>query len=260
MSLQPMVPNHTGKSVYATPPQSPTDFKAHDPFANPEEHDGYDSVAKDEEFESSMRAINSLAAIGANGSPPNLKGCPPDFPPTIPQRPAGQEVPPGPTVEEEKPELPPRPVGRDIPLVPKAVKEPPQLPARPPSQPTRRAPKPTPELPNRPPPTPFKHRTTLPPPTIAEETAEQPGETSLKYSRQSERLMAYLIPLPKPNLTKSLEREDDLPEVCKPSAERAWPGKLTLLAISVIYPASTTLSEACQRREGEKEAPGQEEA
>ncbi|KAK0099345.1 hypothetical protein ONS95_006294 [Cadophora gregata] len=207
MSLSVLVPDHTGKSVYATPPQSPTEFPVHDPFANPENENGYDPGLKDEQFKSSADAIYHLAQISANGSPP--RASPPDIPSKIPQRPPER---PAPTVEDDKPSIPPRPVGREIPLVSQSEKEPPQLPARPPSQPERRAPKPTPDLPTRAAPAPFKQRVTLPPPTIPEETREQVRDPALKYSRHPERLVAYLIPLPKPKLTKQLERADELPE------------------------------------------------
>ena len=211
MSLPALVPDLTGKSIYTTPAQSPTEFPVHDPFANPEEHNGYDPGLKDEQFKSSADAIYTLAQISANGSPQSAN--PPEIPPKIPQRPSGRGIPPAPTVEDEKPCIPPRPATREIPLVSKSEKGQPQLPTRPPSQPERRAPKPTPEIPTRPAPAPFKQRATLPPSTIPEETIEQVGSPVLKYSRHPEKLIAYLIPLPKPNLSKYLDREDDLPEV-----------------------------------------------
>ncbi|KAL2061203.1 hypothetical protein VTL71DRAFT_7476 [Oculimacula yallundae] len=211
MSIPALVPDHTGKSIYTTPPQSPTEFPAHEPFTNSGGNIDDDPDAKDEEFESTTDAINRLSQIGANGSPPNSKSGPKDFVPKIPPRPSWRKV-PSPSVEDEKPEVPPRPAGREIPLIPKAENEKPELPARPPSHPTREAPNPTPQLPIRPAPTPLKKRTNLPPPTIPEETFEQVGGPPIKYSRQPEKLMAYLIPLPKPKLRKNLEREDDLPQ------------------------------------------------
>ena len=211
MSLPALVPDLTGKSIYTTPAQSPTEFPVHDPFANPEEHNGYDPGLKDEQFKSSADAIYTLAQISANGSPQSANRR--EIPPKLPQRPPGRDIPPAPTVEDEKPCIPPRPTTREIPLVSKSEKGQPQLPTRPPSEPERRAPKPTPELPTRPAPAPFKQRATLPPSTIPEETIEQVGSPVLKYSRHPEKLIAYLIPLPKPNLSKYLDREDDLPEV-----------------------------------------------
>ncbi|KAH7327423.1 hypothetical protein BKA65DRAFT_566892 [Rhexocercosporidium sp. MPI-PUGE-AT-0058] len=208
MSLPALVPNQTEKPIHKTSMQSPTKFHAHDPFANLEGQNGYDPGLRDEEFESSTNAINLLAQIGANGSAPTKKSSPPE----ILQRPAGREIPPASTVDNEQPDLPPRPAGREMPLVPKPARESPELPARPPSQGLRHAPKPTPELPARPTPARFKQRATIPPPTITEETTEQARDARLKYSRHPEKLIAYLIPLPKPNLSKHLDREDDLPK------------------------------------------------
>ncbi|CZT04537.1 uncharacterized protein RAG0_10957 [Rhynchosporium agropyri] len=212
MTTPALVPDLTGKPIYTTPSsQSPTAHPIHDQFTNPKCRICEDAATKDEEFESSTTAIKSLSQIGSNGSPPANKSSPEEIAPIIPPRPFGRRTSII-SVEDEKPEVPPRPVGREIPLVSKVEKEAPPLPIRPPNHSTRTAPEPIPDIPQRAAPTPFKQRNTLPPPTIPEEPNEQIGDPPVKYSRQPEKLMAYLIPLPNPNLKKRMGREDDLPQ------------------------------------------------
>ncbi|CZR61571.1 uncharacterized protein PAC_11468 [Phialocephala subalpina] len=182
-----LVPNHTGNTVYTTPEQSPSALNIHDPFSNPE---GLDELEEEPKDSKEVPRANGSHLHGQNGITASAaqKG-----PPEIPARPAGYEL-----------------------STASNVKEPPQVPARPPTQPSDRPPKPTtPDLPKRAAPTPLRQRITIPPPTIVEDdvfTSEEGGPGSLKYTRDPQKLIAYLIPLAKPKLSKNTENEDALPE------------------------------------------------
>lgn len=182
MSVAALVPNHTGTSVYTTPPQSPSAL--YDPFANPE---GLDEIEEDRKVKKERPLTNGIHW-------------------------AGQDVEKAPNQQDKPPEVPARPASREFPFISsvKKEKESPQLPARPPSQPVGLPQKPTSALPTRAAPTPLRQRTTLPPPTIAEEVVAEGRPGSLKYTRESSKLITYLIPLPKP---KYSEHEEALPEV-----------------------------------------------
>jgi hypothetical protein len=187
MSVSALAPNHIGRSVYITPQQSPRALDVHDPFANPEGLDDIDEkiISKDEK-----PLTNSI----------------------LPHRDEAKVTP----VLNTPPEVPPRPEGRVAPEATATKKTPPQLPARPPSQPSNRLPKPTPSLPTRGAPSPLRQRYTLPPPTINEDASEsrEGGYRPLKYTRDPHSLIAYLIPLPRPKLSKNTDKEEALPEVC----------------------------------------------
>lgn len=193
MSVSALVPNHTGRSVYITPQQSPSALDVHDPFANPEGLDEIDEkiISKDE------KPLTN--GILPNENDTKVK---PDL--------------------NTPPEVPPRPEDRVAPDNATTKKEPPQLPTRPPSQPSSRLPKPTPSLPMRGAPSPLRQRHTLPPPTINEDASEsrEGGHRPLKYTREPHSLIAYLIPLPRPKLSKNTESEEALPEVSAISLDR----------------------------------------
>ncbi|KAF8856605.1 hypothetical protein BDZ45DRAFT_460062 [Acephala macrosclerotiorum] len=182
----PLVANHTGKTVYTTPEQSPSALNIHDPFSNLE---GLNDIAEETNDEKEKSHTNGIYIPGQNGinAPAQEKG-----PPQVAQLPTSYEHITGSA----------------------AKKEPPQVPPRPPSQPSNRVPKPTPDLPKRAAPSPLRQHITGRPLTIVEDvfTSEEGGNGSLKYMREPQKLIAYLIPLPKPKLSKNTENEDALPE------------------------------------------------
>ncbi|PBP19740.1 hypothetical protein BUE80_DR009389 [Diplocarpon rosae] len=186
MSLAALVPSHTGKSIYSTPPQSPNATYVYDPFVNLEDLLAIEKEAdrKDVQYVSGHHVPTQKHA---NDLPePNVK-----------------------------PEVLDKPAGREFLLLPVAVAEkekelpPPPLPARPSSQPPDAAPvhdpKAPPELPARKKAVPSEQRSAVPP--AVHEAKKERG--SLKYTRDPQTLMAYLIPLPKPTYSAN---EEILPE------------------------------------------------
>ncbi|KUJ06945.1 uncharacterized protein LY89DRAFT_372825 [Mollisia scopiformis] len=185
MSVGALVPNHTGKSVYLTPEQSPTALHIYDPFANPEGLDDLEDEKTDKSEDSLLKGAHQPGQNGTNA----------------------------PTEKPGLPEAPPRPPGQGHSGYFDLKKEPPQLPLRSPNEPARSL-KPTPTPPTRAGPAPFRQRATIPPPTIDEDdSASEDGKNGPpRYTRELHKLIAYLIPLPKPKLTKNTENEDSLPE------------------------------------------------
>ncbi|KAI9050949.1 hypothetical protein LZ554_005060 [Drepanopeziza brunnea f. sp. 'monogermtubi'] len=184
MSIPALVQNHTGKSVYTTPPQSPPTAHSHDPPANPDDlEDIKEEDATDDDKRQSIDAIMPLGDKGTNGAIDSDR----QFPPEIPARPGS----------------------REFPIFPAVKKEPPQLPARAPEVLPIHPPKPIPDLPPRAAPaSPVIPGPAVPPRRIPK-VDEPNNHCSLKYSRDPERMIAYLIPLPKP---KYSEKEDEMPE------------------------------------------------
>lgn len=186
MSVLALIPEHTGRTVYTTPEQSPSVLHIDDPFSNPEGLNDIEEKSKDNK----------------------------EIPPTNDAQIPSQNGTNAPSEQKRPPEVPPRPTDYEI-SIGSAVKESLQVPPRPPSQPSNRPPKPKPDLPKRAAPSPLRQRTTVPPPSIVEDVfaSDEGGNGSLKYTRDPQKLIAYLIPLPKPNLSKNTKNEDALPEV-----------------------------------------------
>lgn len=227
MSVSALVPDNTGRTVYITPQQSPSalDHEVRDPFANPE---GIEDGGDGKEIKKDEKAAKREGKVFTNGiHPPHEDVIHPlhqngisstDLP--LRQHAVNET---NASYLSNAPEIPPKvPVNGDTPNGITMKKEPPELPARPPSQPVSRLPKPTPSLPStaiisatKAAATPLRQRTTLPPPTIIEDFSESSnaGHRPLKYSREPHRLIAYLIPFPKPKLTKNTDNEELLPEV-----------------------------------------------
>ncbi|KAI6715259.1 hypothetical protein JHW43_002236 [Diplocarpon mali] len=177
-----LVPSHTGKSIYSTPPQSPNATHIYDPFANPEDLPAIEEEAdkKDVKHANGNHALKQQQTNNL----PELKA---------------------------KPELlDSGPLGREFSLLTMAKEKAlPPLPARPSSRPSNPTPirdPPPPELPARTTPALSKQRTAVPPPKVSE---DKEGRGTLKYARDPQTLIAYLIPLPKPKLS---ENEGRLPE------------------------------------------------
>ncbi|RDW56423.1 hypothetical protein BP5796_13172 [Coleophoma crateriformis] len=171
--------NHAGRSAYADPGQSPSNNDA-----NPGGPNGIGEAAKDKRVQ---QYLNGVHLPGRNGMP-------------------------APIEQKGQLELPPSQANQE-PLISSTIKEdPPHLPVRPSSKLPDRPPEPTPDSTRAAPTLPPRQPTTLPNPAIDEDLPTSEEGDSQKYTRDPQRLIAYLIPLPKPKLSKSTASEDSLPD------------------------------------------------